>query len=400
LGEFFEVVKFEARIKGKAYFFKRKDSTIMSQEAVKETVCAFREAGAGIFTLEVKGALGRHLDPGLFDALNQIRGLSGNAIALDFSEGRSLDGEGLLHLFRCGYLAKQKNIGLAAFGTGDESRKILLRLGLGEVIPLFSTEENALRALGANNAESKAVAGDSHEICVGGEWLKEYGRVRKEELPPGDPGLNVLDRNMQLPVNGYGILWLKRYSIRLCRGGLSTAEAATALRSSLGNFWPEGNKINFRETGMTPGAVGTIRLTMPGGAPLATGVRVVHAGPASFTFAPIQGHMVAGFINFAVFDEDGCPIIRICSLARTGDPVFDAGFRLFGHRQQEQFWKDTLTRAAAAFKVPADVVTFTECVDPHSVSTGWSNTANNAAILTPFGLVASSVRSLFGGKSS
>ncbi|TAL18649.1 hypothetical protein EPN96_00645 [bacterium] len=366
----------------------------MQQEAVRETVCDFHEIAPRVFVLEVRGALGRDLDPRLFDAVAKIRGLGGEAVALDFSGGEGLDGAGLLCLFRLGYFANHKNLSLAAFGTGGESRNILLRLGLGEVISLFSTEQNALRALGVSAPEN-SVGEDSHEICVAGEWLTGFGRVREAELPPGDPGLNVLGRNMQLPVNGYGNLMQKRYSLRLCKEGLALEEVATALRTRIGEFWPEGNLINFRETGITPGAVGTIRLTMPGKAPLATGVRVVHAGPSSFTFAPLEGHMAAGFINFSAFEEDGCQVIRICSLARTGDPVFDAGFRLFGHTYQEKFWKDTLTRAASAFRVPAEVTTAKECVDPSTIAAGWANTFRNAAILTPFGLFFRWVRSLF-----
>ena len=145
-----------------------------------------------------------------------------------------------------------------------------------------------------------------------------------------------------------------------------------------------------------PGAVGAIKLTLPGGMPLITGVRIIFVGPTSFTFATLTGHMASGYINFAVNVEDGCPVLRITSLARTGDPIFDVGFRLFGHRQQQNFWLETVGRAADFLGVKGRVESLEECTDSDSGNCALSNVLLNSGISTSIYTVFSSLRNQFG----
>ena len=104
------------------------------------------------------------------------------------------------------------------------------------------------------------------------------------------------------------------------------------------------------------GDVAVINLEGPGGAPLATGVAVIHADDRSFAFMTPQGHIFAGTITFTAYQDEarapGVTVAQIESIIRAGDPLFEIGARLgIIHRREDTFWQQTLTRLAADFGV-------------------------------------------------
>lgn len=339
----------------------------MKANSLGDNIFEIRPSGRGELTSAVK----------LFDALCQALGQGAKGVHLDLSEGSTLSGAGLIDLFRLGYFASSRGARLVASGLDSASRDTLTSLGLSKVLPLFSGRRNAMRALGF--AEADSVEEPEQAPLCKGDFVQSPSRpVVMRELPQQSKGTNVKGRALQDPACGYGKLWLKQYSIRLPGVEEQGAKLSGWLKERLPALWPEGNDIAITEGGIAPGAVGAITLTMPGGVKLDMGLRVIQVGRSDFTFATLRGHLASGYINFSCNRVAGVPVLTIRSLARTGDPLFDIGFRLFGHIQQERFWQRTLLNAAEELGVVSRVESYKECVDTSKGAGGWSNITYNS----------------------
>jgi hypothetical protein len=108
----------------------------------------------------------------------------------------------------------------------------------------------------------------------------------------------------------------------------------------------------------------------------------------------LSGHLEAGWITFSAIEEDGSTVVQVSSLARTGDPMYEAGFVLFGHAEQEKFWRTTLEALARHFDVLAQVQVCNACVDPHRNWDRAKNLWHNAAARTAVSAVGSIVSRL------
>lgn len=342
---------------------------------------------------ELSGPLGVELDHVLSRVIEEQGYQRTGRLCLDLSKAGPIDGQGLFGLFRVGHKARHNGFVLICWVAGRHSKAILDCLGLAQVIPLFSSRQNALQALDLLE-EPPVDPQPFNEICLPNRWSESLGEVTEEELPPGCEGLNVLGRAIQGPMDGCGKLVLKRYRVLLPGVGESAIEITAVLRKRLTEFWPEGNSIVFGPDGIVPGAVGVIDLTLPGRMPLRTGVRVIHSAPESFTFATLQGHMASGYIDFSVRDGEEGPVVEIASLARTGDPFFNIGFHLFGHVQQERFWQGTISRVAVALGVNPVVEGSQEYLDQSSGSCPISNIGRNAAASTSISILAGVAKAL------
>lgn len=199
----------------------------------------------------------------------------------------------------------------------------------------------------------------------------------------GTPGLNVEGRQVVGPLQGFGQMWQKTYRIRLSGSRQTPAEIVTLWKTNFASFWPKGNRFYGPLTGIAPGEVGVIRLTVGGGMKLSTGVMVIYADDESFTFMTPEGHMFAAWITFSAYEEEGCPVAQVQALLRADDPLYELGLRLgIIHRAEDGFWADTLKALAASFGVNGQVQLAVTCIDP---KLQWSRAKNiwyNAAIRT------------------
>ena len=99
--------------------------------------------------------------------------------------------------------------------------------------------------------------------------------------------------------------------------------------------------------------------------------------------------MFSGMITFSAYDDDGVTVIQIQALIRASDPVIEVSFRLgFGHKQEDQFWFDTLSNLAAHFGSQGQQPTLsTVCVDRRvqwsEASNVWHNSAIRSAVYMP-----------------
>jgi hypothetical protein len=194
--------------------------------------------------------------------------------------------------------------------------------------------------------------------------------------------LNVEGRRAVGPVQGFGQLWQKTYRVRLEGCRVTPVELVAEWKAEFPRFWPTGNHFYEPPTGILPGEVALLSLSLPGGAPLATGMLVVYADDESFTLMTPQGHMESGWITFSAYDDAGCTVAQVQSIARANDPMYELGFMLFAHRVQEQFWQRVLRALAGHYDVAGHVTMERTCLDGRWQ---WSQTGNvwqNAALRT------------------
>ena len=160
--------------------------------------------------------------------------------------------------------------------------------------------------------------------------------------PSGALNLNVDGRLAVSPLQGFGQMWQKTYRIRLKDSPVQPSEVIKVWKENFPKFWPKGNNFYGPLTGIAPGEVAILNLSMPVGMKLSTGVVVLYADDKSFTLMTPQGHMFAGWITFSSYKEDDCTIAPAQVLIRANDPMYEIGFRLGGYAKEDRFWQATL----------------------------------------------------------
>jgi hypothetical protein len=158
-------------------------------------------------------------------------------------------------------------------------------------------------------------------------------------------------------------MWQKTYQVRLPVDRVSPTELIGVWKERFPDFWPDGNRFYGPLTGIAPGEVALLNMSLPGRMKLSTGVMVLYADEESFTLMTPQGHMFAGWITFSAIVRDGDTVAQAQVLMRASDPMFELGLTLGGHRQEDRFWDQTLTRLAAHFDHEAEVDRQVVCVD-------------------------------------
>jgi hypothetical protein len=211
-------------------------------------------------------------------------------------------------------------------------------------------------------------------------WAKAVTRLNVSEVPKGAINLNVTGKQLAGPIQGFGKMWQKTYQVRLPRERVSATDLIATWKQRFPDFWPEGNLFYGPLTGIAPGEVALLNMTLPGGMTLSTGVMVLYADEESFTLMTPQGHMFAGWITFSATERDGETVAQAQVLMRASDPIFELGLTLGGHRQEDLFWSHTLREVAAHFGEAADVDTQVVCVDKRRQWSRWSNVWHSSAI--------------------
>ena len=222
-------------------------------------------------------------------------------------------------------------------------------------------------------------------------WAKQTSFI-VTNAPSGALNLNVDGRLAVSPLQGFGQMWQKTYRIHLKDSPVQPSEVIKVWKENFPKFWPKGNNFYGPLTGIAPGEVALLNLSMPVGMKLSTGVVVLYADDESFTLMTPQGHMFAGWITFSSYKDDDCTIAQAQVLIRANDPVYEIGFRLGGYAKEDRFWQATLTSVAAYFDVQAPVETKRVCVDPKLQWSQAKNIWHNSAIRTTLYTVSTPVR--------
>jgi hypothetical protein len=211
-------------------------------------------------------------------------------------------------------------------------------------------------------------------------WAKSVARLEVKDVPDGAVNLNVEGRRLTSPIQGFGKMWQKTYQVRVPAERVSATDLIAAWKQNFRDFWPEGNHFYGALTGIAPGDVALLDMTLPGRMKLSTGVMVLYADDESFTLMTPQGHMFAGWITFSASEVDDHTVAQAQVLMRASDPIFEMGLAMGGHRQEDRFWQHTLTALAAHFGHEGEVDTKVVCVDKKRQWSKWSNVWHSAAI--------------------
>jgi hypothetical protein len=230
-------------------------------------------------------------------------------------------------------------------------------------------------------------------------WAKKVSTLNVAEVPEGAVNLNVEGRRLASPIQGFGKMWQKTYQVRLPGERASATELIATWKQRFPEFWPAGNMFYGPLTGIEPGDVALLNMTLPGRMKLSTGVMVLYADEESFTLMTPEGHMFAGWITFSATERDGETVAQAQVLMRASDPIFELGLALGGHGQEDRFWNQTLAALAASFGEPdASVDTQVICVDRRRQWSKWRNVWHSSAIrstLYTMGAPARGVKRLF-----
>src|ERR671918_2258849 len=181
-------------------------------------------------------------------------------------------------------------------------------------------------------------------------WAKLVSRLEVGEIPEGAVNLNVAGRRLTGPIQGFGKMWQKTFRVRLDGATASPADVIREWKQHFADFWPSGNRFYGPLTGIAPGDVAILNLSM-GGMPLSTGVLVLYADDESFTLMTPEGHMLAGWITFSAERDGDATVVQIQALERTNDPLYELGYVLGGNRLNSRFWIQTAENLARHFGV-------------------------------------------------
>jgi NADH dehydrogenase len=162
-----------------------------------------------------------------------------------------------------------------------------------------------------------------------------------------DPGLRMLADSLQetLPEEGVGSLEHKRFWADIGGSRHSAAALMTMFRERVNDFMP----IEFVAE---PGAAQRVEkgATLTGALPVRGNfqVRVEVAEPRHVVFATIEGHPLAGIVEFTTSDVDGGIRFAIDTWTRPSNVMDWFGVRTIGAPAQDANWRAVVQRVVAA----------------------------------------------------
>ncbi|MDQ3646379.1 MAG: hypothetical protein M3345_05520 [Actinomycetota bacterium] len=181
-------------------------------------------------------------------------------------------------------------------------------------------------------------------------WARD-GALKVGEVPAGAVNINVTGKRLASPMQGFGKLWQKTYTVALDGAEVTPQEVISAWKSRFSEFWPPKNSFYGPLAGIAPGETALLNLSVGGPMKLSTGVFVMYADDESFAFMNPQGHMFSGMITFSAEDRRGTTIVKVQPLVRASDPIYEIGMPLLMAKREDQFWQETLANVAAHFGV-------------------------------------------------
>ena len=211
-------------------------------------------------------------------------------------------------------------------------------------------------------------------------WAKQVSTLTMADAPADAINRNVTGRRVMSPIQGFGKMWQKTYRVTLDDDAVSPEQAISEWKENFPKFWPENNRFFGPLTGIAPGEVALLNLTMPGRLKLSTGVLILYADEESFTLMTPQGHMFAGWITFSAYAKNGKTVAQAQVLMRANDPIYEMGLVMGGHKKEDVFWEHTLGALAAHLGYEAEVETRVVCVDKKRQWARAGNIWHNSAI--------------------
>ena len=225
-----------------------------------------------------------------------------------------------------------------------------------------------------------------------GNWARPVERLVPSNVPDG--ALDTVGGKQALsPIQGFGKMWQKTYSVILRGAEVSPRDVVAVWKAEFPSFWPSSGSFYAPLTGIEPGEVALLDAPIGGGFKLSTGVFVLYADEESFTFMTPQGHVFAGWITFSAFvDGDGSTVAQAQVLMRAQDPITEIGLTLIGHRKEDAFWLATLRSLASRFDVEGAPERKKICVDRRRQWSRAGNVRYNVGLRAPIRTATSPLR--------
>jgi hypothetical protein len=188
-------------------------------------------------------------------------------------------------------------------------------------------------------------------------WVRARASQEQEPAPDAAPVARALhihhwgDVSVQLPDEGAGPLYHRRYTADIARPRLSAEALVARIVRDLPNFSPralaEFRKIKGRRGSMAVGDEYHIKILGPWNG----SVRVSEVTRDSFTFVTLEGHPEAGQIRFQARphpEQRNVLRFEIMSWARSRDLLVSAAYEVgqIGKVVQKNVWVEFCTRAA------------------------------------------------------
>ena len=209
----------------------------------------------------------------------------------------------------------------------------------------------------------------------------------------------VTGKRVSGPLQGFGQLWQKTFTVRLDGADISPTDLIALWKERFPTFWPKGQRFYAPLSGIAPGEVALLEIEPLPGAPVrfSTGVLVLYADDESFTFMSPEGHILSAWITFSARRDGDVTIAQAQALERPSDPFDELAYMLGGNRLNNRFWEVTLRNLAAAVGVAAPVVeTQVVCIDKRRQWRYVRNLRNSASIRTVRRTLGAPIRRLTG----
>ena len=209
----------------------------------------------------------------------------------------------------------------------------------------------------------------------------------------------VTGKRVAGPLQGFGQLWQKTFTVRLAESELTPQQLVAVWKGEFASFWPRGGTFYAPLAGIAPGEVALLDITPMPGSPvrLSTGVMVLYADDESFTFMTPEGHSLSAWITFSAHRDGDTTIAQAQALERPSDPLDELTYVLGGNKLNDRFWRDTLSNLARHVGVAEPVVeTQAICIDKRRQWRYVRNLRNSASIRTARRTIGSPFRRLIG----
>ena len=224
-------------------------------------------------------------------------------------------------------------------------------------------------------------------------WARPVDRLSTTAVTSGID--TVTGRRATGPIQGFGQMWQKTYTVRLPGVERSPEEVVAHWKGAFSTFWPKGAAFYAPLSGIAPGEVALLEISPVPGSPvkLSTGILVIYADRESFTFMTPEGHVLSAWIAFSAHRDGEVTVARAQALERTSDPFIELTYLLGANRANDRFWERTLENLARSLGISdPQVDSVSVCVDRRRQWRYVRNLRHSPALLMALGTVTAPAR--------
>jgi hypothetical protein len=226
-----------------------------------------------------------------------------------------------------------------------------------------------------------------------GSWAHPVERLTTTATTAGQD--TVTGRRVSGPVQGFGQLWQKTFTVRIPADEHSPEAVVAHWKAAFPTFWPKGSTFYAPLAGITPGEVALLEVPPVPGSPvkMSTGVLVIYADRESFTFMTPEGHALSAWITFSAYLDHDDTVVQVQALERTSDPFIELSYMFGANRANDRFWERTLENLGRSLGVETPLVSSQKvCVDKRRQWRYVGNVRHSAAVNMAVGTMTAPVR--------